>query len=84
MCPHGAKLKEEAEGVFSALGRSSTEAIILFYKQAVLRNGLPFEVRLPKAETQAAMQEAMSGDGAERVGSVADLLEEADSGPDDA
>ena len=78
------ELKEEAEEVFSALGLSSTEAITLFYKQVVLRHGLPFEVRLPNAETRAAMESAVSGDGVERVDSVADLLEEPDSDPDDA
>ena len=72
-------LKHEAEEVFSALGLSSTEAITLFYKQVVLRHGLPFEVKIPNAETRAAIREAESGEGVGRVNSVDELLAEADS-----
>jgi DNA-damage-inducible protein J len=55
-------LKGEAEAVLSALGLTPTEAITLFYRQVTLHHGLPFDVRLPNATTQAAIQEAMSGE----------------------
>ena len=51
-------LKHEAEEVFSALGLSTTEAITLFYKQVTLHDGLPFEVRIPNAETREALRRA--------------------------
>lgn len=41
------ELKESVEEVFSALGLTSSQAIVLFYKQIQLHKGLPFAVRLP-------------------------------------
>ena len=41
------ELKEQAEMILAALGITSSNAITMFYKQIVLHNGLPFEVKLP-------------------------------------
>ena len=41
------ELKEQAEMILAALGIPSSNAITMFYKQIVLNNGLPFEVKLP-------------------------------------
>lgn len=41
------ELKESVEEVFSELGLTSSQAIVLFYKQIQLHKGLPFAVRLP-------------------------------------
>ena len=54
-------LKHQAEELFSELGLSATEAITLFYKQVTLHRGLPFDVKVPNAETIEALQQA--GDG---------------------
>ena len=54
-------LKVEAEAVLARFGLSPTEAIRLFYLQVSLQGGLPFEVRIPNAETHAAMKDARSG-----------------------
>ena len=51
------ELKQAAEGVFSKLGMSPSDAIRIFYKQVELCQGLPFEVRLPHADTLATIQE---------------------------
>lgn len=56
-----AKLKAQAEGVLARLGLNASEAIRLFYKQVALRDGLPFEVTLPNAETRRALSEADAG-----------------------
>ena len=56
-------LKGEAEAVFKVLGLSPTQAITMFYKQVSLQNGLPFAVRIPNAETRAAMRNALDGEG---------------------
>lgn len=40
------ELKKEAESILSELGISVSNAITIFYKQIVLKNGLPFEVKL--------------------------------------
>lgn len=41
-------LKERAESILSALGIPASNAITMFYKQIILQNGLPFEVKLPE------------------------------------
>ncbi len=43
-------LKNQAEAILSALGIPASSAITMFYKQIVLQNGLPFEVRLPATQ----------------------------------
>lgn len=40
-------LKNSVEGIFSSLGMNSSQAIVLFFKQVELHNGLPFDVRIP-------------------------------------
>ena len=41
------ELKNSVEGIFSSLGMNSSQAIVLFFKQVELHNGLPFDVTLP-------------------------------------
>ena len=40
-------IKEQAEDILSVLGISASGAINLFYKQIILQQGLPFEVKIP-------------------------------------
>ena len=40
-------VKEQAEMILTALGIPASNAITMFYKQIILNNGLPFEVKLP-------------------------------------
>ena len=42
-----AEAKEKAEEILSKLGISASSAINMFYKQIILQQGLPFEVKLP-------------------------------------
>ena len=42
------KLKKEAENILSELGITASNAITIFYKQIILQNGLPFDVKLQK------------------------------------
>ncbi len=51
------ELKQAAEIIFSKLGISSGEAIRMFYSQVKLRGGIPFNIRLPNADTIEAMEE---------------------------
>lgn len=41
-------IKEQAENILTALGIPASNAITMFYKQIILQNGLPFEVKLPE------------------------------------
>ena len=53
------ELKKQAEELFSDLGLNMTVAMIMFLKQAVRNQGIPFEIsRIPNAETISAMLEA--------------------------
>ena len=44
-------LKEDTEKVFDSLGLTTTEAIRMFLAQVRLRGGLPFDVVIPKDNT---------------------------------
>jgi DNA-damage-inducible protein J len=50
-------LKARAARVLANVGVSTTDAITMFLRQVVLRNGLPFDVRAPNAETKPAIEE---------------------------
>jgi DNA-damage-inducible protein J len=65
-----AKLKAQAEGVLNKLGLNASEAIRMFYKQVALQKGLPFDVRIPNAETRKALREADEGKNLTRYESV--------------
>ncbi|MCB2206416.1 type II toxin-antitoxin system RelB/DinJ family antitoxin [bacterium] len=54
-------LKTDAELVFRQLGLSATQAITLFYKQVVLRGGLPFDIEIPRNTTQKTFDETDAG-----------------------
>ena len=56
------EIKRQAESVLSELGLSPTEAIRMFYRQVILRRGLPFAAELPNADTQAAVRQAIEGE----------------------
>ncbi len=39
-------VKEKAEGILSSLGISVSSAINMFFKQIILQNGIPFELKI--------------------------------------
>ena len=43
-------VKKEAEDILSSLGVSASSAINMFYKQIILRKGIPFDITLQKAK----------------------------------
>lgn len=55
------ELKENAEAVLARLGLNATQAITLFYRQVELRNGLPFDVSAPNAETRRVFEATDAG-----------------------
>jgi DNA-damage-inducible protein J len=67
------QLKEKVEHIFDELGLNATAAINIFYKQVLLSNGLPFEIRLPNAATRKAIREA-NGRMAKRFKNANDML----------
>jgi DNA-damage-inducible protein J len=55
------KLKAQAGRVLAKVGVSTTDAITMFMRQVVLHDGLPFEVRVPNAESRRAIAEMEAG-----------------------
>ncbi len=54
------KLKASAHRALKKVGLSTSDAITLFLHQVVLHQGLPFDVRIPNAETVRAIKEMRS------------------------
>lgn len=52
----------EAKTILAGLGMNFTDAVNIFVSMVVQTRGLPFEVKLPNAETLQAMKEADSGE----------------------
>lgn len=44
------EVKQQAEDILTALGIPVSNAINMFYKQIILQRGIPFEMKLPRAE----------------------------------
>jgi DNA-damage-inducible protein J len=70
------RLKSKAEKIFAGIGVSASQAITMFYRQVVLRRGMPFDVRIPNAETLAALKQADAGGGQIFTGSTAAAFDE--------
>jgi DNA-damage-inducible protein J len=57
------EVKAKAYAVFDKIGLKPKQAFDLFLHQVILHEGLPFAVRVPNAETRAAMEELAHGGG---------------------
>ncbi|MFH1907246.1 MAG: type II toxin-antitoxin system RelB/DinJ family antitoxin [Chloroflexota bacterium] len=53
------ELKRDTEMVLKDLGLTTTQAITLFFRQIRMRQGLPFAVSIPNAETELAIEDAL-------------------------
>lgn len=73
-------LKKRATEVLADMGLSVSDAIRMLLTRVAAEEALPFEVKVPNARTQAAMEAAAKGQAA-RFGSVDDLM--ADLNADD-
>jgi DNA-damage-inducible protein J len=69
------KLKAEAERILDELGLDASDAIRVFYKQVVLRKGLPFDVAMPDTTTRRAMRDVQNGRGLTKYKDTAELRE---------
>ena len=69
------KLKARAGRVLARVGVSTTDAITMFLNQVVLHNGLPFDVRVPNAETRKAIDELEAGGGERFEGKTTELFD---------
>jgi DNA-damage-inducible protein J len=74
------RVKEQAADVLGKMGLSVSDAIRMLMVRIAQEKALPFDVRMPNAETAAARAELENG-GSRRFGSVVDLM--ADLNEDD-
>ena len=51
-------LKDQAAVALTAMGLSVSEAVRLFLRRVVIDQAFPLELKVPNAETQAAMEES--------------------------
>jgi DNA-damage-inducible protein J len=56
-------IKARAETIFQAIGISASDAVAMFYRQVILRRGLPFDACIPNEQTLAAFAELDAGRG---------------------
>ncbi len=54
-------LKGEVESILKQLGLTTTEAITLFYNQVRLKNGIPFELKIPNKVTLKTFKDTDAG-----------------------
>jgi DNA-damage-inducible protein J len=57
------KTKDQAEHIFHELGISPSQAINAFYKQTIMHQGLPFDLKVPNETTRQAMRELEQNEG---------------------
>jgi len=69
------ELKVESERVLNQVGVSTSEAITMFFRQVILRRGIPFDVCIPNAATRKAMAELDAGGGTVYTGSTAEAFD---------
>ena len=71
-----ADLKEAAESILADCGLNASQGINLFYRQIVLNRGLPFDVKIPNAESREAIREGNTGEGLVRYDKADELFED--------
>ncbi len=69
------KVKARAEKVLGKIGISMSDTISLLLHQIALQKGIPFELKIPNAETQQAMRELDAGLGEKFSGPTKDALD---------
>ena len=69
------KVKAKAEKILGKIGISMSDTISMLLHQIALQKGIPFEVKVPNAETQRAMRELDAGLGERFTGSTKDALD---------
>jgi DNA-damage-inducible protein J len=67
------RVKAQATKTLAAMGLSVSDAVRVLLTRVAAEKALPFEVKVPNAETAAAMKEARKG-GLRSFDSVRDLM----------
>ena len=71
------KLKAEAQKVLRDVGVNTSDAVDMFLRQVVMRQGIPFEVRRPNKKTRRELRAIRAGRVGKRyTGSTKDILDQ--------
>lgn len=68
-------LKQDVENVFAQLGVTVSEAIEMFLRQVKLRNGIPFEIRIPNEITAQTFEDTDHGKNLVRHNNAKDMFD---------
>ena len=74
------KIKAQATRALTAMGLSVSDAVRVFLTRIAADKQLPFELKVPNAETRAAMSEARAM-GKVRFSNADELIRELDKSP---
>ena len=61
------ELKGDVEQILAQFGITTTQAITMFFEQIKMNRGIPFQLKIPNAETVVAMKEAREESKLERI-----------------
>ena len=54
-------MKKQAQEIFKQYGMGLSDAFNIFLSQSVMERGIPFEIKIPNADTARAIQDAREG-----------------------
>lgn len=72
------RIKNKAGKILARLGLNHSQAINIFYRQIILRNGIPFSLELPNKTTLDAVAELESEKSIKSYKHTKELFEELD------
>ena len=76
------EIKEQVDNILTEIGISTTDAVNMFFRQVIRYQGIPLDLRIPNAETIAAIEEVeemiRTGSG-KAYNSVEELFESLES-----
>jgi DNA-damage-inducible protein J len=76
-----ADVKKQVEAILDKLGLTQSSVVNLLYSHILLHQGLPFEVKIPNAATQQAIDDAFHGRDMASFSTPEELFQELD-GPE--
>jgi DNA-damage-inducible protein J len=68
--------KEQTQKILDVLGLTMSEAISLYFRQIVLRRGIPFDIEIPNELTAKVLKRSRKGRGLHKAAGVDDLFKE--------
>jgi DNA-damage-inducible protein J len=73
------ELKQEVETILTGLGLTTSQALLIYFKQIALQKGIPFTIKIPNQETVQALAEAKEPGNLPAFDSVDALFADLDS-----